>query len=192
MFITGISDPEKRAHMYRLEERAFMRTLTPEDFREIESIAQKNRLSTEPELEPIEELTLRQVMHITGADEREKECEARRAAMAAHHAKWQTSDFEQEIFTWRTRAEQAESRIRTLEATLASVRAELATLQRQRGAAPPPPPPPNSTDTKFKRAKNAFSRRYHPNNTNLAGLERLVRAEIFKEFWEDLEQIEKS
>lgn len=46
------------------------------------------------------------------------------------------------------------------------------------------------TDKRFTDAKRAFARLYHPNSANGAGIEKVVRAEIFKEFWAELERIE--
>lgn len=44
----------------------------------------------------------------------------------------------------------------------------------------------------FQRAKREFARMYHPDNVGGSSIERMVRAEIFKEFWAVLETIEKS
>lgn len=49
-----------------------------------------------------------------------------------------------------------------------------------------------SSDTKFKAAKVAFARLYHPDNIRVDGIDKIVRTEIFKEFWRELEAIEKA
>lgn len=45
-------------------------------------------------------------------------------------------------------------------------------------------------DPKFERAKKAFARHFHPNSGDHTGLEATLRAEVFKEFWSELEKIE--
>jgi chromosome segregation ATPase len=45
-------------------------------------------------------------------------------------------------------------------------------------------------DAKFVTAKREFAKLYHPNNSRFSGIEKLVRAELFKEFWEVLERID--
>ncbi len=49
---------------------------------------------------------------------------------------------------------------------------------------------PASANQKIKRVKVAFAKLCHPNNIRAAGYEASIRAEIFKEFWEQLERIE--
>jgi hypothetical protein len=44
---------------------------------------------------------------------------------------------------------------------------------------------------KFKEAKRIFARTYHPDNHNGSDLDRLIRSEVFKEFWAVLEKIER-
>jgi hypothetical protein len=46
-------------------------------------------------------------------------------------------------------------------------------------------------DEKFAAAKRAFARLYHPDNIRAEGLDKLIRAEIFKEYWRELEAIDK-
>ena len=41
------------------------------------------------------------------------------------------------------------------------------------------------------RVKQAFARLYHPDRVQAHGIERHIRAEIFKEFWSELERIER-
>jgi FtsZ-binding cell division protein ZapB len=47
------------------------------------------------------------------------------------------------------------------------------------------------SDEKFVAAKRAFARLFHPNKGGHEGLEKLVRAEIFKSFWPILEGIDQ-
>lgn len=51
--------------------------------------------------------------------------------------------------------------------------------------------PQAPSDQKFRGAKRAFARLYHPNGSTAEGLEKVVRAEFFKEFWRELERIER-
>jgi hypothetical protein len=46
-------------------------------------------------------------------------------------------------------------------------------------------------DQKFQAARKAFVRLYHPDNVKVEGLDRMIRQEIFKEFWRELEAIQK-
>ena len=46
------------------------------------------------------------------------------------------------------------------------------------------------TDRKFRKAKSAFARMYHPDSLPDDGPENRVRTEVFKEFWEELQRIE--
>ena len=46
------------------------------------------------------------------------------------------------------------------------------------------------SDEKFRRAKSAFARRYHPDRISSDGEEARIRTEVFKEFWEELQRIE--
>jgi hypothetical protein len=45
-------------------------------------------------------------------------------------------------------------------------------------------------DEKFTATKNAFARMFHPDNVKSSDLEKVIRAEIFKEFWREIEIIE--
>jgi hypothetical protein len=45
-------------------------------------------------------------------------------------------------------------------------------------------------DVKFSKVKQAFAKKYHPNNNHSEGIDKLVREEIFKEFWEEINNIE--
>ncbi len=64
-----------------------------------------------------------------------------------------------------------------------SVESEIEILRNQRPASTP--------DDRFAQAKRAFAKLYHPNNANASGMEKIVRAEVFKEFWNELERIER-
>jgi len=62
-----------------------------------------------------------------------------------------------------------------------TVEQELADLRRQS----------RKVDIKFEEAKRAFAKLYHPNaSASRSPLEAMVRTEIFKEFWAELERIE--
>lgn len=47
------------------------------------------------------------------------------------------------------------------------------------------------SDMKFKQARTAFARLYHPDRHHGDADERKLRAELFKEFWEELERIDR-
>lgn len=47
-------------------------------------------------------------------------------------------------------------------------------------------------DRKFRDIKKRFARRYHPNSVNSTGIDKIIRTEIFKEFWAEIEDVEKS
>ncbi len=74
------------------------------------------------------------------------------------------------------RAEAAEARARHLEERLAKA---------------PVAGRPVAAGDAFKEAKKAFARLCHPDRAGGAGGDEAVRAEIFKVFWAELEQIEK-
>ena len=46
------------------------------------------------------------------------------------------------------------------------------------------------TDIKFSHVKRVFAQRYHPDNIQSDGIDKLVREEFFKEFWEEIKKIE--
>lgn len=48
-----------------------------------------------------------------------------------------------------------------------------------------------ANDQKFRQAKRLFARLYHPDNAKGDDLERLIRTEFFKEFWQELERIDR-
>ncbi len=47
-------------------------------------------------------------------------------------------------------------------------------------------------DRKFQDIKKRFAKRYHPNAIGTTGMEAAVRAEVFKEFWAEIADVEKS
>jgi hypothetical protein len=49
----------------------------------------------------------------------------------------------------------------------------------------------NGSDLKFKQARTAFARLYHPDGVHGDTDEKRIRAELFKEFWEELERIDR-
>jgi hypothetical protein len=48
----------------------------------------------------------------------------------------------------------------------------------------------NGGNDKFSIVKREFAKMYHPNNTQFSGIEKIVRQELFKEFWTVLIRIE--
>lgn len=46
-------------------------------------------------------------------------------------------------------------------------------------------------DAKFRQAKNAFARLYHPDQVTGDDREKRLRIDIFKEFWDELERIDR-
>jgi len=51
-------------------------------------------------------------------------------------------------------------------------------------------PERDGSDAKFRRAKSAFARLYHPDRLTGEGPETIIRTEVFKEFWDELQRIE--
>lgn len=75
----------------------------------------------------------------------------------------------------------------SLQNTLDYYREEVARLQSKLAGEPSADP---VVDQKFRRAKSAFARRYHPDRVQGDGPEAQIRTEVFKEFWEELQRIE--
>ncbi len=50
---------------------------------------------------------------------------------------------------------------------------------------------PPTGDAKFRQAKKAFARMYHPDQITGDTPEKRIRTELFKEFWHELERIER-
>ncbi len=46
-------------------------------------------------------------------------------------------------------------------------------------------------DAKFRQAKNAFARLYHPDQVTGDDREKRLRVDLFKEFWDELERIDR-
>jgi outer membrane murein-binding lipoprotein Lpp len=46
-------------------------------------------------------------------------------------------------------------------------------------------------NSRFRAAKLAFARLYHPDRGGTSEMDRLIRSQVFKEFWAELERIEK-
>jgi hypothetical protein len=74
-----------------------------------------------------------------------------------------------------------------LQNTLDYYREEVARLQSKLAGEPSADP---VVDQKFRRAKSAFARRYHPDRVRGDGPDVQIRTEVFKEFWEELQRIE--
>ena len=51
---------------------------------------------------------------------------------------------------------------------------------------------PQNNDIKFKQVKKVFSKMYHPDTLTGDKFEKLIKQEIFKEFWQVIESIEKN
>jgi len=75
----------------------------------------------------------------------------------------------------------------SLENTVFFYKEELARLQRQLDETGDSAPP---TDQKFRQAKSAFARLYHPDRQSGDDQRTGVRVEVFKEFWAELQRIE--
>jgi len=52
-------------------------------------------------------------------------------------------------------------------------------------------PPPQSNRTVFREAKSSFARLFHPDWAEGGIREREIRTEMFKQFWAELERIER-
>jgi predicted RNase H-like nuclease (RuvC/YqgF family) len=52
-------------------------------------------------------------------------------------------------------------------------------------------PETENSNSKFSKVKRAFAQRFHPNNIHAEGIEKIVKEEFFKEFWEDIQNIER-
>ena len=74
--------------------------------------------------------------------------------------------------------------IAELRSGLTQANATIDDLRRQAGG--------TSTDTKFREIKKRFARKYHPNAMTYSGIEAMVRTELFKEFWAEFEQVERT
>ena len=75
----------------------------------------------------------------------------------------------------------------SLENTIYCCKEELARLQRRLDEAGPSP---SLADQKFRQAKSAFARLYHPDRQTGDDQRTRVRVEVFREFWDELQRIE--
>ena len=48
-----------------------------------------------------------------------------------------------------------------------------------------------TADGKFRAAKRAFAKNFHPDRVSAGGVERTVRELLFKEYWAELRRIEE-
>jgi hypothetical protein len=103
------------------------------------------------------------------------ELQAARAELATTVAR-----FEADTASWRRRASEAEAFAREAHAKLREIE-DLALDRLSRTAA----------DRRFQAAKRAFARRFHPDHLRGDADERAARMELFKEFWSELERIER-
>jgi len=79
---------------------------------------------------------------------------------------------------WKKRAYDAMSRAERAETQLKTLEEQLRTQ-------------PSGGDAKFDEIKRRFARKYGPDSGNSAGMEQVTRAELFKEFWTEFEEVEK-
>jgi hypothetical protein len=94
----------------------------------------------------------------------------------------------QEVGALRLRLQEVEAKARRCDERLAE--AERAAQGRMPDRAPTVPAE-GASDRRFQDAKRAFARRFHPDFVNAIGMERTLRIDLFKEFWSDLERIER-
>jgi hypothetical protein len=96
----------------------------------------------------------------------------------------------------RMRAAEAEAKLRKAEMRAEAAEAN-AGKQRTKKAGKEKPPPRDEAaadkggDEKFKKARREFSKMYHPDTIQKEGFEKMIRAEIYKEFWQVLTDIDK-
>lgn len=85
-----------------------------------------------------------------------------------------------------------------LDNTINYYKAEIGRLRARLGEEDPPSAPPGNgsgrdhgDDMKFRQAKKAFARLYHPDQLAGDSVEKRIRTEMFKEFWDELERIDR-
>ena len=84
-----------------------------------------------------------------------------------------------------------------LDNTVNYYKAEIKRLRARLGEEDLPPASSNGNgehyagDMKFRQAKTAFARLYHPDQITGNSPEKSIRTEMFKEFWDELERIER-
>ncbi len=72
---------------------------------------------------------------------------------------------------WKKEAEDAQAKITALEKKIS----KLST---------------NNSDSKFKKVKHTFSQMYHPDKIVGDKFEKMIKQEIFKEFWQEIKKID--
>lgn len=75
---------------------------------------------------------------------------------------------------WKNRAKSAESKVKELERRIS----RFGTISTE-------------NDTKFQKIKTKFANMYHPDKIIGSKIEKIIKQEIFKEFWAEIENIEK-
>ena len=83
---------------------------------------------------------------------------------------------------WEQRAKELEKEVARARAAPRGVRAGAAFGQKSQQ---------DLANQKIKKAKIAFAKLCHPNNTRHTGVDAAIRSDIFKEFWDQLEKIER-
>lgn len=84
-----------------------------------------------------------------------------------------------------------------LDNTVNHYKTEIKRLRARLGEEEPVPPPGDGNgaayagDMKFRQAKKAFARLYHPDQIAGESAEKRIRTELFKEFWDELDRIER-
>ncbi len=85
--------------------------------------------------------------------------------------------------------EQLREELEQARAVMAAQQRELDAL-RSSGAGGAPPDMAEDRG-RFQRAKRAFAERFHPDRATGGTMDRLIREQVFKEFWAELEKIER-
>ncbi len=92
-----------------------------------------------------------------------------------------------ELQELRQRLLRAEERARQAEDRAAYLKFEIEKLR----AAPAAASAGLAGEARFKAVKRAFARLYHPDQAQCGDLERVVRTQVFHEFWPEIERIER-
>jgi len=95
-----------------------------------------------------------------------------------------------EIDELRARLVRAEERARRAEERAAMLKIEVERLRSASAAAAAPGSSGTGGD-RFTAVKRAFARLYHPDQRVTSRLEAAVRAEVYNEFWPEIEAIER-
>lgn len=90
------------------------------------------------------------------------------------------------------RLAKAEDRARKAENRASMLKLEVERLRQPQVAAAAVANDPAAQAGKFTAVKRAFARYYHPNNDHGSAFESGVRAQVFNEFWPEIERIEQS